>query len=561
MTKRIFRSICLAALGVFLSSAVLFMGVVYDYFSGVQHDQLRMQTQLAAQGAANEGSRYFEGLEVEGFRITWIGAKGEVLYDSASDSAEMENHMERDEIREAFAGGSGESSRYSVTLLERAIYCAERLPDGTVLRLSMAQNTPLTLFLGILQPVCIVFAVAVLLSLFLAFRLSRAIVKPLNELDLDQPLMNQEYEEIAPLLKRMSQQQRQIRKQREELRRRQSEFETVTTGMAEGIVLLNGNKVILSINPAALRLFGTDRSCEGKYILSVNRSLQLQELLQKAGDGRHAEMVMELNGGTYQLAASPVFSEGLVSGVVLLMLDVTEKEKAEQLRREFTANVSHELKTPLHTISGSAELMAEGMVRNEDIPVFSRRIYAESQRMIRLVEDIIRLSHLDEGAGDMKWEEMDLHALAEENINVLMPEAKKRGIQVDLAGETVWVRGIRQLVSGIFYNLIDNAIKYNHREGSVRVTVEAERAGASVCVADTGIGIPAEHQERIFERFYRVDKARSRQSGGTGLGLSIAQEIMRRHDGRLYLVDKAEPGLTIRMELPVAGPEEGGHEG
>ena len=549
MTKRIFRSICLAALGVFLSSAVLFMGVVYDYFSGVQHDQLRMQTQLAAQGAANEGSRYFEGLEVEGFRITWIGAKGEVLYDSASDSAEMENHMERDEIREAFAGGSGESSRYSVTLLERAIYCAERLPDGTVLRLSMAQNTPLTLFLGILQPVCIVFAVAVLLSLFLAFRLSRAIVKPLNELDLDQPLMNQEYEEIAPLLKRMSQQQRQIRKQREELRRRQSEFETVTTGMAEGIVLLNGNKVILSINPAALRLFGTDRSCEGKYILSVNRSLQLQELLQKAGDGRHAEMVMELNGGTYQMAASPVFSEGLVSGVVLLMLDVTEKEKAEQLRREFTANVSHELKTPLHTISGSAELMAEGMVRNEDIPVFSRRIYAESQRMIRLVEDIIRLSHLDEGAGDMKWEEMDLHALAEENINVLMPEAKKRGIQVDLAGETVWVRGIRQLVSGIFYNLIDNAIKYNHREGSVRVTVEAERAGASVCVADTGIGIPAEHQERIFERFYRVDKSHSKEIGGTGLGLSIVKHAAKLHGAAIQVDSIVGEGTAIKIHF------------
>ena len=549
MTKRIFRSICLAALGVFLSSAVLFMGVVYDYFSGVQHDQLRMQTQLAAQGAANEGSRYFEGLEVEGFRITWIGAKGEVLYDSASDSAEMENHMERDEIREAFAGGSGESSRYSVTLLERAIYCAERLPDGTVLRLSMAQNTPLTLFLGILQPVCIVFAVAVLLSLFLAFRLSRAIVKPLNELDLDQPLMNQEYEEIAPLLKRMSQQQRQIRKQREELRRRQSEFETVTTGMAEGIVLLNGNKVILSINPAALRLFGTDRSCEGKYILSVNRSLQLQELLQKAGDGRHAEMVMELNGGTYQLAASPVFSEGLVSGVVLLMLDVTEKEKAEQLRREFTANVSHELKTPLHTISGSAELMANGMVRPEDVPGFARQIYGEAQRMIRLVEDIIRLSHLDEGAGDMKWEEMDLHALAEENINVLMPEAKKRGIQVDLAGETVWVRGIRQLVSGIFYNLIDNAIKYNHREGSVRVTVEAERAGASVCVADTGIGIPAEHQERIFERFYRVDKSHSKEIGGTGLGLSIVKHAAKLHGAAIQVDSIVGEGTAIKIHF------------
>ena len=549
MTKCIFRSICLAALGVFLSSAVLFMGVVYDYFSGVQHDQLRMQTQLAAQGAANEGSRYFEGLEVEGFRITWIGAKGEVLYDSASDSAEMENHMERDEIREAFAGGSGESSRYSVTLLERAIYCAKRLPDGTVLRLSMAQNTPLTLFLGILQPVCIVFAVAVILSLSLAFRLSRAIVKPLNDLDLDKPLMNQEYEEIAPLLKRMSQQQRQIRKQREELRRRQSEFETVAMGMAEGIVLLNGNKVILSINPAALRLFGADSSCEGKYILSVNRSLQLQELLQKAGDGRHAEMVMELNGGIYQLDASPVFSEGLVSGVVLLMLDVTEKEKAEQLRREFTANVSHELKTPLHTISGSAELMAEGMVRDEDIPVFSRRIYAESQRMIRLVEDIIRLSHLDEGAGDMKWEEVELCALAEENISALMPEAKKRGIRLDFTGEAVSIRGIRQLLSGIFYNLIDNAIKYNRREGIVRVTVETEKSGAWVCVADRGIGIPTEHQERIFERFYRVDKSHSKENGGTGLGLSIVKHAAKLHGATIQVDSTVGEGTAIKIHF------------
>lgn len=550
MTKRIFRSICIVALSVFLASVILFMGVLYNYFSNVQRSQLRMQTNLAAQGVDKDGLSYFDGLDVKDYRITWIDTDGTVLYDSKSDSAEMENHLEREEIKQALSEGSGESARYSTTLLERSIYCARRLSDGTVLRLSIAQNTLLTLFLGMLQPICVIFVVALILSLVLASRLSKGIVKPLNALNLDEPLNNDGYDELTPLLRRIAAQQRQIRKQEEELRQKQNEFETVTTGMAEGIVLLNEKKMILSINPAAMRLFDTDRSCVGKYLLSVNRSLELQELLQKAEDGRHAEMTMELGGGTYQIDASPVFSEGLISGIVLLMLDVTEKEKAEQMRREFTANVSHELKTPLHTISGSAELMAGGMVAQADIPRFSGQIYAESQRMIRLVEDIIKLSHLDEGADDMKREDVDLYALAAETVQTLLPEADAAGLQMDLCGASVVVHGIRQLLRGIIYNLCDNAIKYNRKNGSVSVTVSEEESGAILSVADTGIGIPPECQERVFERFYRVDKSRSKEIGGTGLGLSIVKHAAKLHGATIEVHSIVDGGTTVTVRFP-----------
>lgn len=551
MTKRIFKSICIVAVSVFLSSVILFMGVLYDYFVSIQRRQLRMQTDLAAQGAANEGIAYFEGLDVTDYRITWIGTDGAVLYDSKSDSAEMENHLEREEIKQALSEGVGESSRYSITLLERSVYCARRLPDGTVLRLSIAQNTLLTLILGMMQPICSIFAIVLVVALVLASRLSKAIVKPLNELNLDDPLKNDGYDEMAPLLKRIATQQRQIRRQGEELRQKQSEFEAVTTGMAEGIVLLNKKKMILSINPAAMRLFGAEQSCKGRYLLSLNRSLELQELLQKAGDGEHTEMRMELDGGIYQLDASPVFSDGLVSGVVLLMLDVTEKEKAEQMRREFTANVSHELKTPLHTISGSAELMENGMVKQEDIPVFAGRIYSEAQRMIRLVEDIIRLSHLDEG-DNMKWEDIDLYMLAEETVQVLLPEAQTAGIRIDICGSSAIVYGVRQLLWSIVFNLCDNAIKYNHRDGSVLVTVESEENSVILAVADSGIGIPAKHQERIFERFYRVDKSHSKAIGGTGLGLSIVKHAAKFHNARIEVHSVVDRGTTIKVYFPVS---------
>ena len=550
MTKRIFRTIFIVAVGVFIASSLLFMTVLYDYFSAVGQNQLRAQIDLAAQGVANEGIGYFDGLESQNYRITWIGTDGSVLYDNISDADNMENHFEREEVKEALTKGYGESSRYSSTLTERYLYSAKRLPDGTVIRLSVTQNSMLVLTLGMLQPIIIIFAVAIVLSAFLASRLSKKIVKPLNELNLDKPLDNDGYDELSPLLRRINTQQRQIRRQKEELKRKQSEFEAVTSGMTEGIILLNQKGTILSINRAASKLFDTDSFVVGEDILSVNRSLALTELLHKAEDGKHAETVMEFGSGKYQLAASPVVANNEVIGIVVLLLDVTEKEKAEQMRREFTANVSHELKTPLHTISGCAELLSNNMVKQEDITDFSKRIFTEAGRMIRLVEDIIKLSHLDEGADDMKREETDMFILADHVITALMPESQKAGIKIELCGESAVLCGIPQLLDSIVYNLCDNAIKYNHKDGYVSVTVNNEEGFVILSVIDTGIGIPEEHQERIFERFYRVDKSHSKEIGGTGLGLSIVKHAARLHRAEIELQSVVDGGTTVTVKFP-----------
>ena len=550
MTKRIFRSICFVALGVFLASLVLFMCVLYNYFSGLQRSQLKIQTELAAQGVSDGGMGYLEKLNAKDYRITWIDTDGVVLYDSKTDTAGMENHLEREEIKSAFENGVGESTRYSSTLMERSLYFAERLPDGTVLRLSVTQNTLLRLTLGMLQPICFILAVAVVLSLVLASRLSKNIVKPLNELNLDEPLKNEDYEELSPLLRRIDAQQTQIKQQSDELKQKQLEFETVTNGMKEGIVLLSGKGRILSINRAALKLFGADGSCVGEDILSVNRNLELAELLRKSEDGKYAERVTELGDGKYQLDASPVISDGKISGIVLLLLDVTEKEKTEQMRREFTANVSHELKTPLQTISGCAELLANGIVKQEDIQKFGSQICTEAQRMIRLVDDIIKLSHLDEGATDMQRENVDLYALAESTLQSLRPEAEAAKVSLSLSGESAKIYGIPQLLSGIIFNLCDNAIKYNRENGMVSVEIKDEDNKAVLSVADNGIGIPAEHQERIFERFYRVDKSHSKEIGGTGLGLSIVKHAAKLHDAVIELHSVVDGGTTVKVTFP-----------
>lgn len=550
MTKRIFHSIFLVTISVFLASVVLLMGILYDYFSGVQKAQLQVQTNLAVQGVLHDGMDYFDGLDTGSYRITWIGTDGTVLYDSRSDSQGMENHMQREEVDEALKYGSGESTRYSNTLLERFFYCAQRMEDGTVLRLSVAQSTLLTLLLGMTQPLCVLFVVALVLSLVLASRLSKKIVKPLNQLDLDHPLSNNEYDELSPLLRRVNAQQTQIKNQHTEMLQKQQEFEAVTTGMNEGLVLLNSQREILSINPAAQRLFQTDGSCVGSPILSIDRSPELQELLVKAGGGQYAETVLQLGAGSYQMDVSPIHTKGKVSGMVLLLLDVTEKAKAEQIRREFTANVSHELKTPLHTISGCAELLAEGIVKQEDVPQFSQRIYQEAQRMIRLVEDIIHLSHLDEGANDMKREPVDLYALAEETVERLRPAAKAAQVTLTLEGRSSSLQGVPQLLRGIVYNLCDNAIKYNHPGGQVQVQVEPGPQGIRLTVADTGIGIPAEHQQRVFERFYRVDKSHSKEIGGTGLGLSIVKHAARLHGASIDLQSEPGQGTTICVMFP-----------
>lgn len=550
MTKRIFRTVFVVAISIFIASAVLFMTVLYDYFSGIQQNQLRMQIDLASQGVEDEGLDYLKNLNIKDYRVTWIGTDGKVLYDSISEADEMENHFEREEVKEALSEGYGASSRYSSTLTQRYLYGAKRLPDGTVIRLSVTQNSLLILTLGMLQPIMIIFVIAIILSAFLASRLSKKIVKPLNELNLDKPLDNNGYDELSPLLRRIDTQQKEISRQSEELRQRQNELEVMTSAMSEGIILLNNRGTVLSINKAAAKLFGTDCFCIGEDIVSINRSLELAQLLNRAKNGEHSERVVELGCGRYQMMASPVISNNIVSGIVLLILDVTEKEKAEQLRREFTANVSHELKTPLHTISGSAELLANGMVKPEDIPIFLKRIYSETQRMIQLVEDIIRLSHLDEGAEDMKWDMVDLYAIAEETINSLADEAESNGIKFELYGETVLINGIRQLLQEIIYNLCDNAIKYNCRGGSVSVGVKNENEFAVLTITDTGIGIPAEHQERIFERFYRVDKSHSKEIGGTGLGLSIVKHAAKLHNAEIELHSIANKGTEITIKFP-----------
>lgn len=550
MTKRIFRTVFVVAISIFIASAVLFMTVLYDYFSGIQQNQLRMQIDLASQGVEDEGLDYLKNLNIKDYRVTWIGTDGKVLYDSISEADEMENHFEREEVKEALSEGYGASSRYSSTLTQRYLYGAKRLPDGTVIRLSVTQNSLLILTLGMLQPIMIIFVIAIILSAFLASRLSKKIVKPLNELNLDKPLDNNGYDELSPLLRRIDTQQKEISRQSEELKQRQNELEVMTSAMSEGIILLNNRGTVLSINKAAAKLFGTDCFCIGEDIVSINRSLELAQLLNRAKNGEHSERVVELGCGQYQMMASPVISNNIVSGIVLLILDVTEKEKAEQLRREFTANVSHELKTPLHTISGSAELLVNGMVKSEDIPIFLKRIYSEAQRMIQLVEDIIRLSHLDEGAEDMKWDMVDLYAVAEETINSLADEAENNGIKFELYGATVLINGIRQLLQEITYNLCDNAIKYNRKGGLVSVEIKNENEFAILTITDTGIGIPAEHQERIFERFYRVDKSHSKEIGGTGLGLSIVKHAAKLHNAEIELHSIVNKGTEITIKFP-----------
>ena len=550
MTKRIFRAILSVAAAILAACFLIILGELYTYFNGISAAQLRTQTGLVAQGLSHEGAAYFDGLDTGSYRVTWIDAGGAVLYDTESDPADMESHADREEFREAAETGLGESARYSVTLTERMLYCAARLPDGSVVRVASAQHTILTLVLGMLQPLILVLVLAIVLSALLASRLAKRIVRPLNELRLDAPLENEAYEELSPLLTRIEHQKRQIAAQLEELRRKQEEWDTVTGSTGEGIVLLNENNAVLSINRSALSLLRADKGCVGQDFLTVCRRLDVQALLEKAAVGDTAETTLPLDGRIYQVNASPVLSGGEVKGTALLFFDVTEKAQTEQLRREFTANVSHELKTPLHTISGSAEIMKNGLVAAEDMPRFLDRIYTESQRMITLVDDIIRLSRLDEGAGDGPRERLSLKALAEDAAERLRPQADLRQISLSVSGDPGQITGITPLVAELVDNLCDNAVKYNRPGGSVQLQVADEPGEAVLTVADTGIGIPAEDRDRVFERFFRVDKSHSKEIGGTGLGLSIVKHVARLHQAKVELHSELGAGTTVTVRFP-----------
>lgn len=556
MTKKIFRSICLVALLVFLSSLIFIMGMLYSYFSDLQFKQLQIQINLLSQSVMNEGVRYFDGLSFEPYRITWIRPDGKVLYDSRSDTAAMENHLERAEIREALADGYGESDRYSSTMMERSFYCAKRLEDGSVLRLCATHGTVLVLLLGMSQPIFLVFAIAIILSVVLAARLSSNIVKPFNELDLEHPMQTAHYEELSPLLLRISSQQNQLRLKEAQLEQKQEELHAVISNMKEGMILLSFDGTILSINRTAVSLLELpEKSCIGKKLSAVSRCQTVLQTADSALQGISKEQTMSLKAGRYQLAASPVLSNNSVCGAALLLFDITEKEKAEQMRREFTANVSHELKTPLHSISGYAELLKNNMVKQEDICPFADKIYTEAQRMAKLVEDIMNLSHLDEGADDMRFEPQDLFAAASAAIDSLSREADAANVTVTLSGKTALIDGIPQLLFGIVFNLCDNAIKYNKNGGTVFITIQPQADFVLLTVCDTGIGISSEHQEHIFERFYRVDKSHSKQLGGTGLGLSIVKHAALIHHAEIRLQSVPDSGTAISVIFPKHQPD------
>ena len=551
MTKRIFRATLLVGVAVLIASLTLVMGALYSYFGRVQESQLRDELSLAVVGVEQNGTDYLKQLESDQYRITWLGADGAVLYDTQADAESMENHAQRQEVQQALATGEGESSRYSDTLLQKTVYYAKRLPDGTVLRLSAIRVTTGVLVLNMLQPILLVLAAALILSGVLASRLARRITEPLNRLDLEHPLENNTYEELAPLLRRMEHQRRQIDRQMDELRRRSEEFEQITGSMSEGLVLLDEAGVILSINPAARRLLDAAENCVGQDLLTVDRDVALSDALRQAAEQGHSEFRGQRNGREYQFDVTRIQSEGRTAGTVLLVFDVTERAFAERNRREFTANVSHELKTPLQGIIGSAELLENGLVKQEDVPRFIGHIRSEAQRLVTLIGDIIRLSQLDEGE-PMPAEPVELLALAREAAESLQSAAADRNVTITVEGEPVELTGVRRLLYEIIFNLCDNAIKYNTDGGRVQVTVTKANETAAVTVRDTGIGIPPDQQDRVFERFYRVDKSHSKASGGTGLGLSIVKHAVQYHHGAIHLQSEVGKGTEIRVTFPVA---------
>ncbi len=557
MTKKIFRSILLAVSAALAAVLAIVTGSLYEYYNTAQKSQLKDELRLAAYGVEEMGQKYLEKLSDQDYRyprspdyrLTWIGPDGTVLFDTADPAESMENHGDRAEIREAFANGEGGSIRYSSTLTEQTLYCARALNDGTVLRISISQATALALVLSMLKPILLVGLAAVVLSAVLAHWMAKKIIHPLNNLDLDHPLENDAYEELSPLLRRIQQQRGQINAQLRELRARTDEFEQITESMNEGLVMLDQKGMVLSINPAARRLFGTDRSCVRKDFLTVDRSHEISQAILSALEEGHSEVRVERDGREIQFDVSRIESDGAVLGTVLLAFDVTEQALAERSRREFTSNVSHELKTPLQSIMGSAELLENGLVRQEDVPQFTGTIRRESARLVALVDDIIHLSQLDEGVAPER-EEVDLLEIAGDAAASLRAQAEEKGVRLSVTGEKAQVNGVRSFLHEMIYNLCDNGIKYNVKDGSVEIAVSHGEQGAMVLVKDTGTGIPPEYQSRVFERFFRVDKSRSKASGGTGLGLSIVKHIAQYHHAAIDLHSQVGKGTVVSVVFP-----------
>ena len=549
MTKKIFHSILLVACTVLLACYLVILTSLNDYFTSLRKSQLKTQLSFASTAVEDEGIEYLKNVERGEYRLTLIDTDGTVLYDTGADAASMENHSDRREFQEAFLSGYGESHRYSRTLTEQTYYFAKKLSDDRVLRISTSQVTIVSLLLGMLQPLLVIAFLAILLSVFLAKRASLNLVKPLNNLDLNDPLSNDVYEELSPLLRHMAQQNKQIALQMDELSRSQNEFNAITSNMSEGLIVLNKDGVVVSLNTAARKIFEAEEDSIGKDFLTIDRTPEISRAIKETLSGKKQELEYEKNGRNYDLCINQIVEKDEVIGVLLLAIDNTEKIQAEQNRREFTANVSHELKTPLQSIIGSADLIESGLVKPEDMPRFIGHIKTDAARLVSLVSDIIRLSQLDENT-EMNWENVDALSVAKEALEMVGLIAESRNISLTIKGEPAPLTSVHKLLYDIIYNLCDNAVKYNKEGGFVKVNVKTAGDKVQVAVSDNGVGIAPADQSRVFERFYRVDKSHSRESGGTGLGLSIVKHAVAYLKGSISLESTLGKGTTITVSFP-----------
>ena len=550
MTKKIFKSIMFVCALVLTVGLAAVMGILYSNFDGQMRKELSKEAAYLAYGVEQQGVDYLKNIKDKSARITYIDQDGTVLFDNEADVSEMKNHSDRTEFQKAEKYGAGESSRYSDTLSEKTIYYALRLKDGTVLRVSSTQDSVLALVENLIFSLCGLLCLMLILSGIMASAISKRIVKPINELDLESPEENRIYEELSPLLSKIHRQNREIQNQLELAKQQQEEFALITENMQEGLIVIDKYTMILSANSSAWNLFHMDRGCQGESVYCLDREEEFRHAIEQVLSGEHTELVLKLNGSDIQLIANPVIRDKKTEGAVVLLVNVTEKLERESLRREFSANVSHELKTPLTSISGFAEIMQGGLVKCEDIPQFAGRIYKEAQRLLQLVEDVIQISQLDEEKTSYTWEPVDVYQVCKNAFESLKEKAKRLNVHLYICGEYMKMEAVRTLLEEAVYNVCDNAIKYNRNDGSVSVFLTQTAQEIQIVVKDTGVGIPKEDQDRVFERFYRVDKSHSKEIGGTGLGLSIVKHAVGALKGSVILRSEEGNGTEICMKFP-----------
>ncbi len=548
MFNKIFRSNFITSMIILLMSFCFIFGVLFDYFETQMFAELSSEADYISYAIKNEGFSYIDNFDNGNKRITLVSADGTVLADTEAAVKELDNHADRKEIKAALKNGSGTSSRYSNTLMQKTLYYAEKLDDGSILRVSTTQNSVVIILLGLLQPLIIIVIIALVISLFLSHRVSKSIIKPINALDLENPSSNDTYEELTPLLKKLSGQKKTIDRQIKEAEQSRKEFNLITENMSEGLLVIDKDANVLSYNQSAIRLLEITNVRESSA-LTFNRSKGFRNVIEKALSGERAESDISHEENIYSLIANPVYGNKKIIGAVIVIIDITESAKREQLRREFTSNVSHELKTPLTSISGFAEMMKSGGTSEETVIDFSTSIYDEAQRLITLVSDIIKISELDEGIIDFEKEQVDLYKVSKDIVKRLTPVASKQNITLNIIGDTAHVLGTKKILDEMIYNLCDNAIKYNKENGTVDIIINTANSKVNLTVRDTGIGIPQGEQSRVFERFYRVDKSHSKLVGGTGLGLAIVKHGAAYHNAEIFLESTVGKGTSITISF------------